>query len=99
MILTRSFEVLPKRGLSKVSLRAHEARGWISKLSRYAHHRRRAVAGALCKIGRNRNRANKDEGGQHRKFLFQRVEKLTAAIGFAAGSASIILGRGVRTAT
>jgi AraC-like DNA-binding protein len=33
--------------LSKVSLRVHEARGWISKLSWYAHYRRLAVAHRL----------------------------------------------------
>jgi hypothetical protein len=43
--------------------------------------------------------ANKDEGRQHRKFLFQRIEKLTVAIGFVAGRASIVLSRGVSTAT
>jgi hypothetical protein len=53
-------EVLPKRGLSKVGLRVHEARGRISKFSRHAHYGRRTVAGALPKIGRNCNRANKD---------------------------------------
>jgi len=42
---------------------------------------------------------NEDEGRQHCKLLFQRVGKLTVAIGFGAGSASIVLRRGVRTAT
>jgi len=77
----------------------HEARGWVSKLSGHAHYRRRTVTGAFSKVRCNCNRADEDEGRQHRKLLVQRVEKLTVALGFVAGSASIILGRGVRTAT
>jgi hypothetical protein len=33
--------------LSKVSLRVHEARGWISKLSWHAHYCLRSVAGCI----------------------------------------------------
>jgi hypothetical protein len=76
----------------------HQAPDRISKLGRHAHFRRRIFARAF-KVRCNCSRANKNEGRQHRKLLFQRVGKLMVAIGFGAGSASIVLGRGVRTAT
>ena len=76
----------------------HYTRDRMSKFRWHAHYRRCSFARAFSKV-RCSSRANKDEGRQHRKLLFQRVEKLTVSIGFVAGGATTILGRGVRTAT
>jgi hypothetical protein len=60
-----SVEILADRALRQVSLRLHETCGWASKLGRNSHDRVCIAARAVGGIGRDRDRANKYEGGEH----------------------------------